>query len=92
MKNISKRDHDFLQGVWKKARYIEYLKHEEEIVKENSRKIRRENIKTAAVSILAFLALVSIVKIMKIEEIWAIPLGLLILGSFYEYKEERITV
>ena len=92
MKNISKQDHDFLQGVYGKVRYKEYLKHEEEEVKENSRKIRKERIKTTAVSILVFLVLEVIVKIIDIGELYTIPLALLILGCFYEYKEERITV
>ena len=92
MNNISKQDHDFLQGVYGKVRYKEYLKHEEEVVKENSRKIRKERIKTTAVSILVFLVLAVIVKIVDIGELYTIPLMLLILGCFYEYKEERITV
>lgn len=91
MKYISKNDEDFLQGVWAKTRYLEYLRGEEELVKENCRKIRTRRIKIIIASILMAALGIFIMKITKFDfqAVWIISITILALACFYEYREER---
>ncbi|MEA4826156.1 MAG: hypothetical protein VB130_05935 [Clostridium sp.] len=91
MKYISKNDEDFLQGVWAKTRYLEYLRDEEELVKKNCRKIRTRRIKIIIASILIAALGIFIMKITKFDfqAVWIISITILALACFYEYREER---
>lgn len=48
MKLIDKddqKDPDFISGVWQKVRYLEYVKYEEELVKQNNKKLLIKKLK-----------------------------------------------
>ncbi|MFD3158101.1 hypothetical protein ACFIJ5_14700 [Haloimpatiens sp. FM7330] len=91
MKNICAEDKKFLQGVWGKTRYLEYLKIEEKIVKENERKIKIKNTKITVISILMCIACIAITKIVNFKFIYVelISFVMSALATFYEYREGR---
>lgn len=45
MKNGSCKERDFIQGVWRKVRYLEYVQSEQETIKENQRKLREKKLR-----------------------------------------------
>lgn len=91
---MSMEDEKFLQGVFAKARYLEYLKAEEEAVKENSRRHRMKTINMAANLLMVLIISFILIKVTNFNiavEICA-SLGIFSFISFYEYREERRTI
>lgn len=94
MTDISKEDKEFLDAVYEKVRYLEYLKAQDELVKENCRSIRKRNILMIS-GLVPFLILI----ILAISESFADPAVMLVLcvsilslGSCYEYMEENVKI
>lgn len=93
MESQDKSDTDnkeFIEGVWQKVRYLEYLKYEEEIVRENSKHFLKVKIKTALCLLAAALIfIVPLVIAARINIFTIIVIGMLILseGIIYEYLE-----
>lgn len=90
--DISKEDKDFLDAVYEKARYLKYLKAQDELVKENCRSIRKRNILMVS-GLVPFLILI----ILAVNESFTdtavmlvLCISILSLGSCYEYMEENV--
>jgi hypothetical protein len=81
-------DKEFLEGIWRKTRYIEYLKVEEEIVRANKANIYKRKVKTIIwMSLCALLAIIPIIMIFGSNLFSIILIGLIFMGegTFYEY-------
>lgn len=92
MTDISKEDKDFLDAVYEKARYLEYLKAQDELVKENCRSIRKRNILMIS-GLVPFLILIILAVIKSFTNpavMLVLCISILSLGSCYEYMEENI--
>ncbi|WP_032122139.1 hypothetical protein [Clostridium amazonitimonense] len=94
MKEMSKEDKKFLEGIWSKARYLEYLKAEEELVKENCRRLRKRRIKSFITSILISMLLGFVIRITNFNfgVLWLLSIIILSMACFYENREERIEI
>ncbi|MCY6957180.1 hypothetical protein [Clostridium brassicae] len=94
MKQISKEDREFLQRVLAKTTYLEYLKHEDEIVRENCRKIRKKRMIVFIASILIATLFVVIVKFAKFNFgiVCFLSVIMLTLACLYEYREEKVAL
>lgn len=90
LKDMSKEDKKFLQGVWGKTRYLQYLKAQDEIVKENCKRIRTRRRKIILISALITSVFIFIVTITDFNFgiVWFLSLITLALSCFYEYREE----
>jgi hypothetical protein len=83
-------DREFIAGVWQKVRYLEYLKREEEIVKENTRHLLKLKVKTALCLLAAALIVaVPLILAMGINIFTIIITGTVLLseGILYEHIE-----
>lgn len=92
MKNYSDADKDFLDGVWSKIRYLEYVKAEQEKVKQNSRRLAAARIKLAsALAVAVIMISVPMLVITGLELGTMLGIGLLLLGAgaIYEYYSEK---
>ncbi len=91
---MSKEDKKFLEGIWSKARYLEYLKAEEELVKENCRRLRKRRIKSFITSILISMLLGFVIRITNFNfgVLWLLSIIILSMACFYENREERIEI
>ena len=91
---MSKEDKEFLEGIWSKARYLEYLKAEEELVKENCRRLRKRRIKSFITSILISMLLGFVIRITNFNfgVLWLLSIIILSMACFYENREERVKI
>lgn len=83
-------DKEFIEGVWQKVRYLEYLKNEEEIVSKNNKHLFKVKIKTALCLLAAALIfIVPLVIAIGVNIFTIIVIGMVILseGIIYEYLE-----
>ncbi len=93
MRSINKddqRDTDFISGVWQKVRYLEYIKHEEELVKQNNKKlvIKRLRIGTCLFTA-ALLILLPVLLTIGLNMFSILIIGIVALSesTLYEYLQ-----
>lgn len=88
MEKLNQEEREFIDGVWRKARYLQYQKYEEEIIKENKKKQLIWSLKLGIMLLItAMLPVVSILICFEANTFSLILAGFILLagGSFYEY-------
>lgn len=87
-KNSKDDDKEFIEGVWQKVRYLEYIKQEEETIKENNKYLFLVRIKTALCLLaVAILFAVPLLMTEGVNIFTIIVIGSVLLseGIIYEY-------
>lgn len=85
---IEADDNQFIEGVWQKVRYLEYIKKEDEIIRENNKHLSSVKIKTALCLLAAaIIVTVPLVITIGINILTIIVIGTVLLseGIMYEY-------
>ena len=92
MTDISKEDKKFLDGIYGKIRYLEYLKIQDDIVKENCNKIKKRNtlLITSLMPILILIIFVVRAFFTNPAVMLILCISMLSLGSCYQYIEENV--
>ena len=89
MDNYNKQEQDFLEGVWFKARYLEYVKQEQELTEKNAKRLARWRFKLA----LILSGVVTVIAVPMLV-LWGpelgtvLCIGLLLLGAGVYYEQE----
>lgn len=80
-------DREFIEGVWRKARYLEYAKLDEERVKENEKKIYKEKFHHIAIMSACMLLTAGFLFLLEFSMFLIIAGGSFLLGMnvLYEY-------
>lgn len=86
-----RQEKDFIEGVWKKVRYLEYKRAEEELVKKNQRVSMLRKLKLGV-----FLLVVVLVTAILTFMLFGFNPGTIVLvgstalgaGAFYEYSQD----
>ena len=93
MKPIDKSDQrniDFISGVWQKVRYLEYIKHEEELIKQNNKRFLIKKLKIGTYLFAAALfILLPVVLTIGFNMFTILVIGIVILSesTLYEYLQ-----
>lgn len=88
MDKYSKRDQQFIDEVWNKVRYLEYVKSEKELVKKREKALRRKKLLFSIPFIaIALIIIISIVLLDKITMELLFVAGILLISEslLYEY-------
>lgn len=87
MKEIKGKEREFIETVWKKVRYLEYKRKEQEQLAENQRMIIRKKLR-AAVTLFAVLVPVSLVILLNenLDLITLMLLGSICTGAGQIYE------
>lgn len=94
MDHYSKQDQEFLDGVWSKVRYLEYVQAEQQQIKQNARRLRTVRFKLAALLMTAVIMISIPILLLNGFDLGSIiGIGVLVLGAgaFYEYGIETET-
>jgi hypothetical protein len=93
MEDSNKEDREFIEGVWRKVRYLEHLKEEEDRAMENQRLMYKKKLRTGIVFLVCTLAIV--IPILVVDNFTLVSLtlsGIILLasGTLYEYIRDSI--
>ncbi|MFZ5354685.1 MAG: hypothetical protein ACOZCL_18435 [Bacillota bacterium] len=92
MINQRKGNEEFIDGVWSKVRYLEYMKREEDIIRENNRAIvkRRLRLLAAFAAALVFV-IIPLILVAGYDTGALYVSGIILLGcgAAYEYLYEK---
>lgn len=92
MEHYKNQEQEFLDGVWAKARYLEYGKKEQQQIKKNQRQMAEARLKLATMLIVAVIMLsVPILLLGGLDIASMLGIGILTLGAgaYFEYFTEK---
>lgn len=91
MANMSDKEQNFINAVFKKAEYLKYLRNQDNIVKENYRQIKKRSLLLMVCSLPFLIVIFFIIKItnMNIGAMLILCVFALTIGSYYEFMEEN---
>lgn len=93
MSNQQGHETEFVQGVWRKVRYVEFRRKDEEAVRERVKKLRQEKIKLILLlSSIVLPACIWLLATVGVNMFSLIITGILLLsgGTLYEFIPEML--